>query len=85
MRLHSSAVKRPACSLGPTDSVHVARMALDTIATLRGRSQQVRSFFVNAHGVEIRTEDNDGLSIHDGGLAAFDCAGRFTFLWLDGG
>ena len=45
----------------------------------------MRSFFVNAHGVEIRTEDNDGLSIHDGGLAAFDCAGRFTFLWLDGG
>lgn len=60
-------------------------MAVDTIATLRARSQRVRTFTIDARGVEIRTEDRDALSGHDGGLAAFDCAGRLTFLWLDGG
>lgn len=60
-------------------------MATDTIATLRARTQRVRSFTLNARGLEIRTEDNDSLAGHDGGLAAFDCTGRLTFLWLDGG
>jgi hypothetical protein len=45
----------------------------------------VRTFTIDVRGVEIRTEDNDSLSTNDGGLAAFDCAGRLTFLWLDGG
>lgn len=85
VRLRSRVTSRTACAMAPPDSVRVARIAIDTIATLRGRSQRVRFFIVDSRGVEIRTEDNDSLSTHDGGLAAFDCAGRFTFLWLDGG
>jgi len=85
MRGRSRPVRRAACTLAPADSSRVARMAVDTIATLRARSQRVRTFTIDVRGVEIRTEDNDSLSTHDGGLAAFDCAGRLTFLWLDGG
>lgn len=85
MRVRSRAVSRVACTLAPGDSNRVTRMAVDTIATLRARRQRVRTFTVDVRGVEIRTEDDDSLSTHDGGLAAFDCAGRLTFLWLDGG
>lgn len=73
------------CVAAGRDSARVARLASDTIATLRARAQQVRSFTPRSTGVEVRTEDSDSLSSHDGGLAAFDCAGRLTFLWLDGG
>ena len=76
---------RSACVAAGHDSSRVVRLASDTIATLRARTQQVRSFTRRAAGVEVRTEDADSLSSHDGGLAAFDCSGRLTFLWLDGG
>lgn len=73
------------CDAAERDSVRLARIATDTIGDLRARSQKVKSFTWTRDGVEVRTEDNDTLSAHDGGLAAFDCAGRLTFLWLDGG
>ena len=62
-----------------------SRLATDTIAALRGRSQRVKRVTWTPDGVEIRTVDSDPLAARDGGLAAFDCAGRLTFLWLDGG
>lgn len=74
-----------ACAATASDSVRLVRVATDTIADLRARRQQVSRFTWTLHGVEVRTEDIDPLSAHDGGLAAFDCAGRLTFLWLDGG
>lgn len=74
-----------ACAVTERDSVRLARVATDTIADLRARSQRVKRFTRRSGGIEIRTEDTDPLSAHDGGLAAFDCAGHLTFLWLDGG
>jgi hypothetical protein len=73
------------CSGGGRDSVRLGRIATDTIATLRARTQRVQRIAWTPTGVEVRTEDADPVSAHDGGLAAFDCAGRLTFLWLDGG
>jgi len=80
-----STVLRPACRTGGEDSVRIARLATDTIATLRGRTQRVRTFESNSRGIEIRTDDSDSLATRNGGLAAFDCTGRLSFLWLDGG
>lgn len=85
---HRSAVAHLAtadCAAAERDSVHLARIATDTIGDLRARSQRVKRYSWTSDGLEVRTEDNDSLSAHDGGLAAFDCAGRLTFLWLDGG
>jgi len=76
---------RARCAAAEHDSLHLAGIAVDTIAALRARSQVVRSYSWTPNGLEVRTEDNDSLSAHDGGLAAFDCTGRLTFLWLDGG
>jgi hypothetical protein len=76
---------RPACDFTSSDSVRIVRFATDTIATLRARTQRVRSFEIDERGLEIRTDDIDSLSTRNGGLAAFDCTGRLTFLWLDGG
>jgi hypothetical protein len=73
------------CRAGAPDSMRLARLATDTIATLRVRTQRVQRISWTPTGVEVRTEDTDPWSVHDGGLAAFDCAGRLTFLWLDGG
>jgi len=73
------------CGAAERDSVRLARIATDTIGDLRSRSQRVRSYSWTPDGIEVRTEDNDSLAAHDGGLAAFDCAGRLTLLWLDGG
>lgn len=81
----ASAGRVAGCTGVDRDSVRLARVATDTIATLRGRSQRVKQVAWTPDGVEIRTEDSDPLAAHDGGLAAFDCAGRPTFLWLDGG
>lgn len=75
----------PACLAAARDSVRLARIASDTIGDLRARSQRVRRFSWTQDGIEVRTEDDDPLSPHDGGLVAFDCAGGLTFLWLDGG
>lgn len=79
------ATERIACLDGSRDSTLIARLASDTIATLRARTQQVRRFTRRPTGIEVRTEDADSLAAHDGGLVAFDCSGRMTFLWLDGG
>lgn len=76
---------KAACVAAEHDSLRLVRLATDTIGDLRARSQRVRRYSWTRNGVEVRTEDNDSLSAHDGGLAAFDCAGRLTFLWLDGG
>lgn len=76
---------RAVCSLASRDRDRVTRLAIDTIAVLRGRSQRLRSLFVNGRGIEVRTEDADTLAGHDGGLVAFDCQAHPTFLWLDGG
>lgn len=73
------------CAAAERDSLRSARTAVDTIAALRARRQHVRRFSRTPNGIEVRTEDDDVLSPHDGGLAAFDCTGRLTFLWLDGG
>lgn len=73
------------CSGGGRDSVRLARIATDTVSALRARTQRVQRIAWTPAGVEVRTEDADPISTHDGGLAAFDCAGRLTFLWLDGG
>jgi hypothetical protein len=87
MRFHhaSSVVPVVGCTDVDRDSVRLVRLATDTIATLRGRTQRVKRVTWTPDGLEIRTEDSDRLAAHDGGLAAFDCAGRLTFLWLDGG
>ena len=74
-----------ACIAAERDSALLARIATDTIGDLRARNQRVRRYSWTSNGLEVRTEDDDPLSAHDGGLAAFDCAGRLTFLWLDGG
>jgi hypothetical protein len=84
-RLSDVPYEVPHCDAAERDSVDLARMATDTIGDLRSRSQRVKSYSWTSHGLEVRTEDNDSLAAHDGGLAAFDCAGRLTFLWLDGG
>jgi hypothetical protein len=73
------------CIAAQPDSVRLARIAADTIGALRARRQHVRRYSRTPDGIEVRTEDDDTLSAHDGGLATFDCAGRLTFLWLDGG
>jgi hypothetical protein len=73
------------CQAAERDSIRVARVAVDTIGDLRARRQHVRRFSWTPKGIEVRTEDDDALAAHDGGLAAFDCTGRLTFLWLDGG
>ena len=78
-------VRDVACVAAGRDSARTARLAVDTVAALRARTQQVRLFARAPGGVEVRTEDKDTLATHDGGLVAFDCAGRLTFLWLDGG
>jgi hypothetical protein len=87
LRMHrrAAAAIPSRCAAAERDSLRVARMAVDTIAGLRARRQHVRRFSRTPDGIEVRTEDDDVLSPHDGGLAAFDCAGRLTFLWLDGG
>ena len=59
--------------------------ARDTLAALRGRAQRVAWFRDVADGIEVRTEDADALSFHDGGLVAFDCRAHMTIVWLDGG
>lgn len=74
-----------ACAAADRDSARLAFLAVDTIAELRARSQRMKSFTRTPDGVEVRTEDDDPLAAHDGGLAAFDCSGGLTFLWLDGG
>jgi len=73
------------CTAAEADSVLLVRVATDTIGDLRARGQRVKSYSWTSDGLEVRTEDSDPLSAHDGGLAAFDCTGRLTFLWLDGG
>lgn len=73
------------CAAADRDSAQLAIFATDTIAAIRARRQRVQRFTRTADGIEVRTEDNDPLAAHDGGLAAFDCSGRLTFLWLDGG
>jgi len=80
-----SAVATPQSCAARRDSSRLARIATDTIAALRARGQRVKTYSWSLAGLEVRTEDDDPLSAHDGGLAAFDCAGRLTFLWLDGG
>jgi hypothetical protein len=81
----AAAAEPTSCRAAQHDSVRVARLAVDTIADLRARRQHVRRFSRTPNGIEVRTEDDDTLAAHDGGLAAFDCMGRLTFLWLDGG
>jgi len=88
LRIHrrpAAAAVASACLASAQDSLRSVRTATDTIATLRGHRQHARRFSRTSNGVEVRTEDDDALSQHDGGLAAFDCSGRLTFLWLDGG
>src|SRR5690349_19523235 len=87
MRHRGAAAYRapPGCAAAEHDSLRLVGIAADTIAALRARSQRVKSYSWTPNGFEVRTEDNDSLSTHDGGLAAFDCTGRLTFLWLDGG
>lgn len=86
LRHRSAAVMPPVgCAGGGRDSVALSRLATDTVAELRARRQRVTHFTRSSRGVEVRTEDVDPFAEHDGGLAAFDCAGRLTFLWLDGG
>jgi len=74
-----------ACAAADRDSARLALVAVDTITGLRARHQRVRRFTRTPDGIEVRTEDDDPLAAHDGGLAAFDCSGHLTFLWLDGG
>ena len=88
MRHHGAAgadAPTAACAAADRDSARLAVFATDTIATLRARRQHVQRFTRTADGIEVRTEDIDPLAAHDGGLAAFDCSGHLTFLWLDGG
>ena len=75
-----------ACRADATDSAAYARVARDTIARLRAEPQTVvRITPSSTGGVELRTEDASPEAFHDGGLVAFDCTGRVTLVWLDGG
>ena len=89
LRMHrwdqSTAELPVACAAADRDSARLAYVAVDTISELRARRQRMRRFTRTPDGIEVRTEDDDPLAAHDGGLAAFDCMGRLTFLWLDGG
>ena len=74
-----------ACETQP-DTAQLARVARDTVARLRARPQLVtRIAPVRTGGLELRTEDSSPGALHDGGLVTFDCAGRVTLVWLDGG
>jgi hypothetical protein len=83
--LAAAAAEPTSCRAARLDSVRLARLAVDTITELRAHPQHVRRFSRTPNGIEVRTEDDDALAAHDGGLAAFDCTARLTFLWLDGG
>ncbi len=89
LRLRQQSAERRAtpagCPAAGRDSAALARFASDTLGLLRGRTQRVQSFTRRPDGVDVRTEDIDPLALHDGGLVAFRCDGRVTFLWLDGG
>jgi hypothetical protein len=50
-----------------------------------GSPSRLPATSLRAAGVEVRTEYSDSLSLHDGGLAAFDRSGRLTLLWLEVG
>jgi hypothetical protein len=81
---HAS-IAKATCAAASRDSAQTVRTARDTIARLRGHSQRVTSMTLRRASVELRTEDRDPLSAHDGGLVTVDCEGRVTFVWLDGG
>jgi hypothetical protein len=70
-------------------SMHTQQLELaaarDTLAALRGRAQRVAWLRETADGVEVRTEDADSLSFHDGGVVTFDCRAHISLVWLDGG
>jgi hypothetical protein len=80
-----ASVAHGSCAAATRDSAQTVRTARDTIARLRGHSQRVTRMAVRRASVELRTEDRDPLSAHDGGLVTVDCEGRVTFVWLDGG
>ena len=77
--------RRSGCVAARRDSVRTMHAARDTIARLRARAQHVTRFAPVRSGVDVRTEDVDTLALHDGGLVGFDCTGRVTMVWLDGG
>lgn len=75
----------PACTRATRDTVGLARIAEDTIRRLRGTPQRVSRVRMRPWGVRVRTEDASATAMHDGGLVVFDCAGRVSHVWLDGG
>jgi hypothetical protein len=75
-----------ACAAGALDTAKLVVLARDTLARLRARPQRVnRISAATTGGLELRTEDTTPGSLHNGGLVAFDCTGRITLVWLDGG
>jgi hypothetical protein len=73
------------CAPSRGERARAVAAARDTIARLRARAQRLSRFSRLRGGFEVRTEDRDSLSLHDGGLVGFDCTGRMTMIWLDGG
>lgn len=84
-RVPASNPHRVARGCGSADTARLDRVARDTIAKLRGRTQFVRRVTPLPAGISVRTEDGDSTEIHDGGLVSFGCDGRITLIWLDGG
>jgi hypothetical protein len=75
----------PVCTRSARDTTGLARLAEDTIHRLRGTPQHVTRVRVRPWGVRVRTEDASTTALHDGGLVVFDCSGRVSHVWLDGG
>jgi hypothetical protein len=82
---HSALQPATMCARVPGDSARLVRLAQDTIASLRGIPQGVIRVRLGIGGYRVTTEDPRRDDQHDGGVVIFDCKGRISTVWLDGG
>ena len=82
---HSALQPATVCARVPGDSAGLVRIAQDTIANLRGIPQGVVRVRLGIGGYRVTTEDTHHDDVHDGGVVIFDCKGRISSVWLDGG
>jgi hypothetical protein len=77
-------VRATHCAVAP-DTEKLSSVARDTISRLRARTQRTSHIVQLPTGTDVRTEDTDPTSLHDGGIVGFNCTGKITLVWLDGG
>jgi hypothetical protein len=82
---HSALQPMTMCARVPGDSARLVHLAEDTIASLRGIPQGVIRVRLGIGGYRVTTEDPHHDDVHDGGVVIFDCTGRISTIWLDGG